>query len=147
MLLYFMISTTPVQIKIGWLFQSQLCLHKLKKLRTEQKNQNPNWNLKYAQSTIYNCLILVPPSPLKKQPSKESVHSTASSSASAIGMPNVTADSVEEPIVATANKHGLVYRSPSVTSYAGEAKLGRIQLTVRYSVQRQKLVVTVHKIA
>ncbi|KAF7284996.1 hypothetical protein GWI33_012316 [Rhynchophorus ferrugineus] len=41
----------------------------------------------------------------------------------------------------------LVHRSPSVTSYAGEAGLGRIQLTLRYSIQRQRLIVVVHKIA
>ncbi|XP_049822259.1 extended synaptotagmin-2 [Aethina tumida] len=42
---------------------------------------------------------------------------------------------------------GLLHRTPSVTSSAGEAGLGRIQLTLRYSLQRQKLIVVVHKIA
>ncbi|XP_050309807.1 extended synaptotagmin-2 [Anthonomus grandis grandis] len=42
---------------------------------------------------------------------------------------------------------GIIHRTPSVTSSAGEAGLGRIQLTLRYSIQRQKLVVVVHKIA
>lgn len=41
----------------------------------------------------------------------------------------------------------LIHRNPSLTSSLGEAKLGRIQLTLRYSVPRQKLVVVVHKIA
>lgn len=40
----------------------------------------------------------------------------------------------------------LVHRTPSITSSAGSAGLGRIQLTTRYSVQRQRLVVIVHKI-
>lgn len=40
----------------------------------------------------------------------------------------------------------LIHRTPSITSSAGAAGLGRIQLTTRYSVQRQRLVVIVHKI-
>uniref|UniRef100_A0A182PKG6 Uncharacterized protein n=1 Tax=Anopheles epiroticus TaxID=199890 RepID=A0A182PKG6_9DIPT len=40
----------------------------------------------------------------------------------------------------------LLRRSPSTTSSAGSAGLGRIQLTVAYSVQRQRLLVIVHKI-
>ncbi|KAL1497143.1 hypothetical protein ABEB36_008149 [Hypothenemus hampei] len=41
----------------------------------------------------------------------------------------------------------LIHRTPSVTSSAGNAGLGRIQMTLRYSVQRQRLIVVVHKIA
>ncbi|CAG9766099.1 unnamed protein product [Ceutorhynchus assimilis] len=41
----------------------------------------------------------------------------------------------------------LVHRTPSMTTSAGEAGLGRIQLTLRYSVQRQRLIVVVHKVA
>uniref|UniRef100_A0A034VD48 Extended synaptotagmin-2 n=2 Tax=Bactrocera dorsalis TaxID=27457 RepID=A0A034VD48_BACDO len=40
----------------------------------------------------------------------------------------------------------LTHRMPDMTSSAGEFGLGRIQLSIRYSVQRQKLSVTVHKI-
>lgn len=40
----------------------------------------------------------------------------------------------------------LHHRTPSVTSTAGQAGLGRIQLTLRYSVQRQRLAVVVHRI-
>lgn len=40
----------------------------------------------------------------------------------------------------------LLHRTPSTTSSAGSAGLGRIQLTTRYSVQRQRLVIIVHKI-
>ncbi|XP_041766935.1 extended synaptotagmin-2 isoform X1 [Anopheles merus] len=40
----------------------------------------------------------------------------------------------------------LLRRSPSTTSSSGSAGLGRIQLTVAYSVQRQRLLVIVHKI-
>ncbi|KAF5307728.1 hypothetical protein FQR65_LT06599 [Abscondita terminalis] len=42
---------------------------------------------------------------------------------------------------------GLHHRTLSSTSSAGDAGLGRIQLTLRYSVQRQRLIVVVHKIA
>lgn len=40
----------------------------------------------------------------------------------------------------------LTRRMPDLTSSTGEYGLGRIQLSIRYSVQRQKLSVTVHKI-
>lgn len=40
----------------------------------------------------------------------------------------------------------LIHRTMSTTSSAGAAGLGRIQLTLRYSVHRQRLVVIVHKI-
>jgi len=40
----------------------------------------------------------------------------------------------------------LIHRTPSMTSSAGIAGRGRIQLTLRYSIQRQRLVVIVHKI-
>lgn len=95
----------------------------------------------------------VPPSPLKKQPSKESVnsamHSTGSDTAAGID------DQVlgeEELIVADVNaplneSPKLIHRNSSITLSAGESKLGRIQLSLRYSVQRQKLIVVVHKIA
>ncbi|XP_045469924.1 extended synaptotagmin-3 [Harmonia axyridis] len=41
----------------------------------------------------------------------------------------------------------IIHRNPSQTSSSGEAGLGRLQLTLQYSTQRQKLVVVVHKIA
>ncbi|XP_069702958.1 extended synaptotagmin-2 isoform X2 [Periplaneta americana] len=93
----------------------------------------------------------VPPAPdsparISKQESKDSVQSGSSSS---IQQP------VEELITITKAPPGvdspplgdLRNRAPSSTSSAGEAGLGRIQLTLRYSVQRQRLVVVVHKIA
>lgn len=40
----------------------------------------------------------------------------------------------------------LIHRTLSTTSSAGASGLGRIQLTLRYSVQRQRLIVIVHKI-
>ncbi|XP_026466139.1 extended synaptotagmin-2 isoform X2 [Ctenocephalides felis] len=51
-----------------------------------------------------------------------------------------------ESIPGSPKLSGLVHRTPSVTSTSGAHDLGRIQLTLRYSVQRQRLVVIVHKI-
>lgn len=45
------------------------------------------------------------------------------------------------------NGSELLRRSPSTTSSAGSAGLGRIQLTIAFSVQRQRLLVIVHKIS
>ncbi|CAL1674860.1 unnamed protein product [Lasius platythorax] len=93
----------------------------------------------------------VPPSPLKKQPSKESVNSQSRNAGSAL-LPREPAAVEEELIVSTSAPSSLtespqlIHRNSSITSSQGEAKLGRIQLTLRYSVQRQKLVVVVHKI-
>ncbi|KAL3281901.1 hypothetical protein HHI36_005106 [Cryptolaemus montrouzieri] len=41
----------------------------------------------------------------------------------------------------------IIHRNPNQTSSAGDAGLGRLQLTLQYSSQRQKLVVVIHKIA
>lgn len=49
-------------------------------------------------------------------------------------------------VPSTQNMEGLLYRTPSMTSSAGDAGLGRIQMTLRYSVQRQRLIVVVHKV-
>lgn len=91
----------------------------------------------------------VPPSPLKRQSSKESVNSQSRN----VGAPEESVAMEEELIVSTsapssfAESSHLIHRNPSVTSSLGEAKLGRLQLTLRYSVQRQKLIIVVHKIA
>ncbi|XP_062559406.1 extended synaptotagmin-2 isoform X2 [Armigeres subalbatus] len=45
------------------------------------------------------------------------------------------------------NGSELLRRTPSTTSSAGSAGLGRIQLTIAFSVQRQRLLVIVHKIS
>lgn len=96
----------------------------------------------------------VPPSPLKRQPSKESTNSVAPSTGSVPTAPVDEMVPVEEDVVIVSSappslsaSPGLIHRTPSTTSSAGEAKLGRIQLTLRYSVQRQKLVIDVHRIA
>ncbi|XP_055377645.1 extended synaptotagmin-2 isoform X2 [Condylostylus longicornis] len=44
------------------------------------------------------------------------------------------------------SQSSLHHRVPDITSSAGEYGLGRIQLSLRYHIQRQKLTVTVHKI-
>ncbi|KAK9694869.1 C2 domain [Popillia japonica] len=47
----------------------------------------------------------------------------------------------------TSSPVGILHRTPSVTSSSGEAGLGRIQLTLRYSVPRQRLTVVVNQVA
>lgn len=95
---------------------------------------------------------------MKKQLSKESLHSTTNTSGVS-GPTSVPPTIVDEevfnddtitPTQAPENflpNSSLIHRNPSLTSFAGEAKLGRIQLTLRYSVPRQKLVIVIHKIA
>ena len=93
------------------------------------------------------------PTPLKKQSSKESIISaTHSTGSDAAAVPEDRAPLEEEFIVASVDQSitespKLIHRNLSVTSSAGESKLGRIQLSLRYSVQRQKLIIVVHKIA
>ncbi|XP_012535565.2 extended synaptotagmin-2 isoform X2 [Monomorium pharaonis] len=111
-----------------------------------------NKRIERQESTISNVLSSsVPPSPLKKQPSKESINSQPRSGSAAAILPEEAA--VEEELIFSANAPSstespqLIHRNPSITSSSGEAKLGRIQLTIRYSMQRQKLSVFVHKVA
>ncbi|KAH0949266.1 hypothetical protein HN011_000641 [Eciton burchellii] len=115
-----------------------------------------NKRIERQESNISNALSSsVPASPLKKQPSKESVNSQAQSIGSAAGpLPEEPRATVEEDLIISSSvpyslneSPKLIHRNPSMTSSLGEAKLGRIQLTLRYSVQRQKFVVVVHKIA
>ncbi|KAK9294826.1 hypothetical protein QLX08_010690 [Tetragonisca angustula] len=103
-------------------------------------------------STVSNSL---PSTPLKRQPSKESVNSlTRSTGSAAVIVPEEPGTAEEELIVittapssVTAGNQQLIHRNPNVTLSAGEAKLGRIQLSIRYSIQRQKLIIVIHKIA
>ncbi|RLU26666.1 hypothetical protein DMN91_000463 [Ooceraea biroi] len=112
-----------------------------------------NKRIERQESNISNTLSSsVPPSPLKKQPSKESVNSQQQSTGM-VGVAEESEAATAEVIISNSapsslnESSRLVHRNPSVTSSLGEAKLGRIQLTLRYSVQRQKFVVVVHKIA
>nr|CAD7401753.1 unnamed protein product [Timema cristinae] len=84
-------------------------------------------------------------SPLKKQGSKESLHS--GSSLSQTHVDDVMTVTTAPPPVESSPPTTLRNRMLSDTSSAGEAGLGRIQLTLRYSVQRQRLIIVVHKIA
>lgn len=99
-------------------------------------------------------LLSAPPSPLKRQPSKESVNSVTRSTGSGAAILPEESNAVDEELIVTTTAPSsltgspqLIHRNPNSTSSAGDAKLGRIQLSIRYSVQRQKLVITVHKIA
>ncbi|KAI4465022.1 extended synaptotagmin-like protein 2 isoform c [Holotrichia oblita] len=49
--------------------------------------------------------------------------------------------------IPTSSPASVIHRTPSVTSSSGEAGLGRIQLTLRYSVARQRLTVVVNQVA
>lgn len=62
-----------------------------------------------------------------------------------ISMSTVSALS-SAPLAAMPSEHELVQRTSSQVSAAGSYGLGRIQLTLRYSVQRQRLIIIVHKI-
>ncbi|XP_015182363.1 PREDICTED: extended synaptotagmin-2 isoform X2 [Polistes dominula] len=125
-------------------------------LTSEDEDDKENELIKQMvrqESNVSNAFqSSVPPSPLKKQSSKESINSTASAPIAPI---EETISHAEEediivnsaPSLSSSSSPGLIHRTPSTTSSAGESKLGRIQLTIRYSVQRQKLIVDVHKVA
>lgn len=68
-------------------------------------------------------------------------HLLASSSVTQLSSSPIGSDSSSE-----IGESHLIHRTPSVTSSAGSAGLGRIQLTLRYSAQRQRLIVIIHKI-
>ncbi|XP_055708386.1 extended synaptotagmin-2 isoform X2 [Phlebotomus papatasi] len=57
-----------------------------------------------------------------------------------------TVSSATPPATPEYGDSTLIHRTTSTTSSGGVAGLGRIQLTLRYSVQRQRLIVIVHKI-
>ncbi|XP_067208143.1 extended synaptotagmin-2 isoform X2 [Linepithema humile] len=114
-----------------------------------------NKRIERQESNISNMLSSsVPSSPLKRQSSKESVNSPSRNVGSGAVLLSEESAAVEEELIVStsapssfAESSHLIHRNPSVTSSLGEAKLGRIQLTLRYSVQRQKLIIVVHKIA
>lgn len=113
-----------------------------------------NKQIERQESNISNMLSSsASPSPLKKRSVKESINSQSHSIGSAVALAPEEPGVVEEDLIINSassslaeNTH-LVHRSLSTTSSLGEAKLGRIQLTLRYSTQRQKLIIVVHKIA
>ncbi|XP_044595358.1 extended synaptotagmin-2 isoform X1 [Cotesia glomerata] len=117
----------------------------------QKKIERQESNISFSQGSS------VPSTPLKKQPSKESIHSvansTVSSSAAVPPAGEVEKNIESEMIILSESVNNssahpqLIQRHFSITSSAGDWKLGRIQLTLRYSVPRQKLVVVVHKVA
>ncbi|XP_033205710.1 extended synaptotagmin-like protein 2 isoform X2 [Bombus vancouverensis nearcticus] len=114
-----------------------------------------NKRIERQESNISTISTSLPASPLNRQPSKESVKSlTHSTGSAAVIVPEESGTAEEELIVIATDQSSapvgdqqLFHRNPNMTSSAGEAKLGRIQLSLRYSVQRQKLIIVVHKIA
>ncbi|GAB0093070.1 extended synaptotagmin-2 [Sergentomyia squamirostris] len=88
--------------------------------------------------------------PLQKQDARLSV-STGGEAAVNAEEPcavssTATLSSATPPATPEYRETNLIHRTPSTTSSCGVAGLGRIQLTLRYSVQRQRLIVIVHKI-
>lgn len=98
--------------------------------------------------------------PLQSVPSFKKQDSRISTTSSSL-IPDAGHSIEEEVFLASANAalqspskvsasdedHILIHRAPSTTSSAGIDGLGRIQLTLRFNIQRQKFIVIVHKIA
>ncbi|XP_043475067.1 extended synaptotagmin-1 isoform X2 [Leptopilina heterotoma] len=129
----------------------------------DPENNESHSKMERQGSTISNLSSSVPPSPLKKQLSKESLQSAGSNASANRGTniptlaevppPEYRFPPIEEPAVRetaptqTSANPNLVHRHPSFTSSTGDSKLGRIQLTLQYSEPRQKLFIHVHKVA
>lgn len=117
----------------------------------ENKNHNNLLSMERTLSKFY--IFLVSSDPWKKQLSKESINSVSRNNDSTATVSNEESNVEEEKIIsATAPPSvnaspNLVHRNLSMTSSAGEAKLGRIQLTLRYNISRQRLTILVHQIA
>lgn len=92
-----------------------------------------------------------PKTPLKKQDSRSSVNDAAIVEEPLIST-NVTSSLAAVPPSPTASRSSdqsssSLERNPSIKSFTGEAgSLGDINLTVQYALQRQRLIVIVHKI-
>lgn len=93
-----------------------------------------------------------PVPPLRKQDSRMSNHSYGNDNDSGLAQEEISAPLTASKTSASPSPDlsepgtTLLHRTPSMTSSAGIAGRGRIQLTLRYSIQRQRLVVIVHKI-
>lgn len=91
-------------------------------------------------------------SPLKKQPSRDSVSSATSLNAVKPIVAEVasTLDMEPPPLPTTPppddDDTDLRFRPTAAAKSHGDAGLGRIQLTLRYSTQRQRFIVVVHKV-
>lgn len=93
-----------------------------------------------------------PVPPLRKQDSRMSNHSYSNDNDSGLAQEEINVAMTASKTSASPSpdfseqSSNLIHRTPSITSSAGVSGRGRIQLTLRYSVQRQRLVVIVHKI-
>ncbi|XP_059621381.1 extended synaptotagmin-2 isoform X2 [Phlebotomus argentipes] len=88
---------------------------------------------------------------LSKQDSRLSVGTSGDAPSSVQEEPSAvsstaTVSSATPPATPEYRESTLIHRTASTTSSGGVAGLGRIQLTLRYSVTRQRLIVIVHKI-
>ncbi|KAH8246798.1 hypothetical protein KR032_000047, partial [Drosophila birchii] len=86
-----------------------------------------------------------PQAPSKRLSAESPISEEAPALAVKISPALSSSTSSEKPISELAASV-LTHRFPDSTSSAGEHNLGRIQLSIRYSAQRQKLDVTIHKI-
>lgn len=117
---------------------------------SERDNTNSSAGLPRSNS------VKLPPSPtdtttsqLSKQDSSKSFagYDTGNSQEEVVYMQSAPTQMASPPRTPDSNSGmELHHRVPSEVHTAGVAGLGRIQLTVRYSVQRQRLIVIVHKI-
>lgn len=92
-----------------------------------------------------------PKSPLKKQDSHVSQSSVNAANAVVVEEPLVAANLAAVPPSPTASRSSdksisSLERNPSTKSLGEVGSLGAINMTVQYSVQRQRLIVIVHKI-
>ncbi|XP_065164196.1 extended synaptotagmin-2 isoform X3 [Atheta coriaria] len=106
------------------------------------------------QGSTKSSTASVPPSPAKVSVSREPSESSVSGSTQPL-LSNTAEETAEEVfeqsrgpnLSSSPEEMSLLHRTPSATSSAGGHGLGRIQMTLRYSVQRQRLIVVVHKVA
>ncbi|XP_046399640.1 extended synaptotagmin-2 isoform X5 [Ischnura elegans] len=91
-------------------------------------------------------------SPLKKQASHDSVTSASSLSASKLITSEVASNlDAEPPSIPSMpppddDDSELRFRTSAAAKSTGDVGLGRIQLTLRYSTQRQRFIIVIHKV-
>ncbi|KAL7303855.1 hypothetical protein TKK_0003977 [Trichogramma kaykai] len=155
----------PFDLQMSGVDSKVLLTMKLRILKYEQPEvtsddediddiQSLNKKIERQESSISSN---VPDSPLKRQQSKDSIQSSISSAVAETDlgvddpMLRESAESVSamprQSSVRSQASSSVFKRNPSITSYAGESRLGRVQLTLKYSLARQKLFVVVHKVA
>ncbi|XP_017782966.1 PREDICTED: extended synaptotagmin-2 isoform X2 [Nicrophorus vespilloides] len=104
-------------------------------------------------STSSSASSIIPPSPIRKPIISREPSVASTGGVSQLGVTERAEEVLveeETPLLTSAPAPmttGLIHRSPSITSSTGDQGLGRIQLTLRYSVNMQRLIVVIHKVA